>query len=404
MGEPSSFPPSLRHIPSLDGIRGLAILLVLSFHLLWSNSVTGSRFLDLVVKLRTSGWIGVDLFFALSGFLITGILLDTRENPRFLRNFYARRTLRIIPLYYLVLLLLFLSFHPSTLTETRPFLVLAAFLQNTPFWWKGSGAVSGHIANYTAHLWSIAAEEQFYLLWPLVLVLVPSRRKLLWIAGALFALSPLLRYLLLAHGAPVQVIYKLAPCHADSLLAGSWLALANRGPLRPRLLRLAPAALALSTLACVALACATGNFDYDHNRAVDLIGFSLLAVAGASLICLALAPDLLPARLLRAPSLRFFGKYSYGLYVLHQMVATAFEERLGPLLRGAIHPKPLLHLASMAMILAVTIPLAMLSFHFVERPFLHLKELFRAYPGRGRARLRARPSHSPIPSSASSQP
>src|SRR4051812_12885006 len=100
---------SLLHIQSLDGVRGLAITLVFFFHLLQSNNEpTGSGLIDFILKLRDTGWIGVDLFFALSGFLITGILFDTLHSKHYFRNFYIRRALRIFPLYYGVLLFLFL--------------------------------------------------------------------------------------------------------------------------------------------------------------------------------------------------------------------------------------------------------------------------------------------------------
>ncbi len=380
MGESRATPPSFRHIPALDGIRGIAIGLVLCFHLLWSNSVTGSRAFDLIVKIRGSGWIGVDLFFALSGFLITGILLDTRENPRFFRNFYARRALRIAPLYSLVLLLLVVGFHPSSWTQARPFALLFTYLQNTPLWWNHP--VSGTVANYTTHLWSLAAEEQFYLVWPLVVFLLPNRRGLLWICAAGMALAPLSRYLLLSHGDPFQATYKLTVCRADSLLGGAWLAIAHRGPMQPVIRRAAPYTFAFGVLLCLAVGWSTGNFAFESNRTVNLIGYSLLALVSASLIAMAISPSSRAVRVLGSPLLRSLGRYSYGIYVLHQMVATALEDRFGGSLRSSIPSKALLHLVLLALVLAFTIPLAMLSYHFLERPFLRLKRFFDAVPER----------------------
>lgn len=378
MGDPGPPPPSFRHIESLDGIRGLAILLVLVFHLLWSNFETGSALLDLVVRVRGAGWIGVDLFFALSGFLITGILLDTRSNAHFFRNFYMRRALRIAPLYYAALLVLLLGFRPTHLAELRPFALLALYLQNTPLWWNGD--VSGLVGNYTSHLWSLAAEEQFYLVWPLLVFLVPTRRGLMWLAALLAAMSPLLRYVLLSHGAPLQETYKLTLCRADSLLAGGWLAMAQRGRLRSWLPRIAPAGLALSSLLCIAIAWSTGNFAFEQNRTVNLVGYSLLALASTSLIALALSPSSRTAKLFRAPVLRFLGRYSYGLYVLHQMIAAAVEFWLGDALRRTFPHKVVLHLVSFVLVLAITLPAAMASFHLLERPFLRLKRFFDASP------------------------
>ncbi len=108
---------SLKHIASLDGVRGLAIAMVLVNHLLWSSPTTGSRVMDFVVKLRAAGWVGVDLFFSLSGFLITGILFDTLHTGSYFKNFYARRVLRIFPLYYGVVLLLLIFIHPLRLVR-----------------------------------------------------------------------------------------------------------------------------------------------------------------------------------------------------------------------------------------------------------------------------------------------
>lgn len=379
MGEQSNTPPLFRHVPALDGIRGVAILLVLGFHLLWSNMVTGSRVFDAVVQLRAAGWIGVDLFFALSGYLITGILLDTRDNPHFFRNFYARRALRIFPLYYAALLLLTIVFNPASSLTARPFVILAAYLQNTPLWWHGH--VDGTVANFTSHLWSLAVEEQFYLVWPMVILLVPSRRALLWLAFSLAVVSPALRWLLLAHGAPMQATYKLTLCRADGLLAGAWLATAVRGPHRATVLRFAPVTLALGICACLLIAFTTGNFDFERNRAVSVFAYSALALTGASLIGVALSPATAIARALRWRVLRFFGQYSYGLYVLHQMVAAAVEHRFGQLLRASLSPhKALLHIVFLCIVLLITIPLAMLSYHFFERPFLRLKRLFDAVP------------------------
>ena len=376
MGDQRRTPPSLKHIPALDGIRGIAILLVLGFHLLWSNWVTGSRVLDLVVRLRSSCWIGVDLFFALSGYLITGILLDTSETPHFFRNFYARRALRIFPLYYVVLFLLALGFHPTSLAAARPFLILATYLQNTPLWWYGH--VPGLVANFTSHLWSLAVEEQFYLVWPLVILLVPSRRALLWLAVAVVVLSPAFRYLLLTNGAPLQATYKLTICRSDGLLAGAWLATALRGPQRAAVFRFAPVTLVLGILSCLTIAFTNGTFDFQSSRAVNVFAYSALALTGTSLIAVALSPSTWIARGLRWRVLRFFGQYSYGLYILHQIVAAAIEYRFGGPLRAAIHSKILLHLVFPAIVLAITIPVAMFSYHLFERPFLRLKRFFDA--------------------------
>ncbi|HEY1743105.1 MAG TPA: acyltransferase [Granulicella sp.] len=367
---------SLMHIDSLDGVRGVAISLVLIFHLLSSNSQTGSSFTNFIVKLRGAGWVGVDLFFSLSGFLITGILFDTLRTNHYFKNFYARRFLRIFPLYYGVLLVLFLIFHPIHFHQGRQFYLLFAYLQNTPLWWNG---LKTAVAYPTDHLWSLAVEEQFYLVWPVLIFLIRDRRKLLWTAVGLALMAPAARFFLLAHGASFQDTYKLTICRTDSLLAGAWLALIVRGRLRDTVLRFATPVFWLSVLACGEIAWRSGNFDWGGNRSINSYGYSIVAIASTSLVAMALRPASITARAMRARVLRFLGKYSYGIYVYHQMIGILVVWLVDGFLERHIHSKSLYHLAIMACVLLVTIPLALLSYHFYEQPFLKLKRYFN-YP------------------------
>ncbi|WP_051978146.1 acyltransferase family protein [Edaphobacter aggregans] len=360
---------SLKHIRALDGVRGLAILLVFLFHLLSSNHApSGSPLIGVILKLRDTGWIGVDLFFALSGFLITGILFDTLASQHYFRNFYIRRALRIFPLYYGVLLVLFLLVRPDW-RQGRQFYLLPVYLQNTSLWWNAPD--SGIIKSLTGHLWSLAVEEQFYLVWPLVVFCIRDRRKLLWIALAVVLIAPVLRTLLLTHGGSIQATYKTTLCRADSLLAGAALALAIRGPRRAAILRAAAPLFWLAILACALLAWKTGSFFWGDNFAVNTIGYSLLAVAGTSLIALCLRAGS-TAKLMSISPLRWLGKYSYGIYVIHQMTFMAYQS----FLLTHIHSRVLLHLALPLSNLAVTLPLAWLSYRFYEQPFLRLKRYF----------------------------
>lgn len=326
------------HITALDGVRGLAILLVLLFHLLRSNdTLTSSALVNLILKLRDTGWIGVDLFFALSGFLITGILFDSLSNPHYFRNFYVRRVLRIFPLYYGVLLILFFVFRP-TWHSGRQFYVLLFYLQNTPFWWHGSQ--SGPIKDLTGHLWSLAAEEQFYFVWPFIVFWVRERRRLLWIALGLALLAPVTRVLMLAHGATIEATYKMTICRCDSLLAGAWLALAVRGPRRSAVIRAAIPTFWIAAILCVAIGVRSGTFHWQANRTVNTIGYTLLAICGTSLIAIVLRGGG-TASLMNSRVLRWFGRYSYGIYVIHMMVGGAYYG----LINSHIHSKVALHVA-----------------------------------------------------------
>ena len=358
------------HIQALDGVRGTAILLVLLFHLLQSNNApTGSGMIDLILKIRNVGWIGVDLFFALSGFLITGILFDSLTGPNYFRNFYARRTLRIFPLYYGVLLILFFVFRPTWQTG-RQFYVLLCYLQNTPLWWHGSQATA--LKDVTGHLWSLAVEEQFYLVWPLIVFWVRDRRRLMWVALGLALMAPICRMAMLSHGATYEATYKMTICRCDSLLSGAWLALAVRGPKKESILRFAAPAFWLTVLGCLVIAVREGNFHWQDSYAINTIGYSLLAICGTSLIAMTLNQGSLTTSMMKSSVLRWLGKYSYGIYVFHMMLGAIYSK----FLYSHIHSHIALHLAVPVCNLLITLPLAWLSFRFYEQPFLRMKRYF----------------------------
>jgi peptidoglycan/LPS O-acetylase OafA/YrhL len=365
---------SQHHILSLDGIRGIAIGLVLMVHLLWANTETSSSLIRFAGRVRTAGWLGVDLFFALSGFLITGILFDSLHSNHYFKNFYARRILRIFPLYYGVILVLFVIFHPHGFAQSRPLFLMLVYLQNTPLWWNGVDPLT--IAGTTNHLWSLAVEEQFYLVWPILIFLIRDRRRLIWVAIALAALAPVTRAIMLAHGASFEATYKVTICRADSLLGGAWLALMIRGELRATVLRYASTAFTLSVLTCAAIAWRTGNFDWEVNRPINLYGYSIVAIASTALIAMSLRPNSFTARTMQLKLLRFLGRYSYGIYIFHMLVFALVSISIRPFMVSHIRSKALYHLVLMVTILLITIPVAVLSFEFYERPFLKLKRQF----------------------------
>jgi peptidoglycan/LPS O-acetylase OafA/YrhL len=156
------------HLPALDGLRGFAVLVVFLFH--YGGGTHSSLFVMRVFGfLNKGGWAGVTLFFVLSGFLITGILWDSFDQPNWLRNFYARRALRIFPLYYgsLVLVLLAAAWKGTLLPALRLIWIPAFFLQNMPHLVALVDRIPSPLGIF--HFWSLAVEEQFYLLWPFVL-------------------------------------------------------------------------------------------------------------------------------------------------------------------------------------------------------------------------------------------
>jgi peptidoglycan/LPS O-acetylase OafA/YrhL len=217
-----------KHYPVLDALRGVAILDVMLFH--FGGGYKGSNpSLRIWSAVVDSGWMGVDLFFVLSGFLITGILFDTACTENRARNFYTRRALRIFPVFYGVLLGLLLLTPVLHLHWKTGHLLLFFFLSNmTGIFAPNLGGVHNWIN--LSHLWSLAVEEQFYLMWPFVVWRVRNRRKLLWIILGVLIAGPILRGLFLWGGVDPETISRLLITRADSLLFGGAVALMVRGP------------------------------------------------------------------------------------------------------------------------------------------------------------------------------
>ncbi|MCA9081017.1 MAG: acyltransferase [Planctomycetaceae bacterium] len=202
-------------MPELDGVRGLAIAMVIAFHLVQAMPVISQALPRHVITVSRLGQTGVDLFFVLSGYLITSILLRQRGCTGALKNFWGRRFLRIFPLYYVVLTLAWIV--PQI--RTLPVDVAASdawlwsYLANIP-------PTISHQETSLPHFWSLAVEEQFYLFWPLLALMVTPR-----IVGrvslALFVLAPIARWYSVTIG--WSAFYAL-PCRMDALAAGAWLA------------------------------------------------------------------------------------------------------------------------------------------------------------------------------------
>jgi peptidoglycan/LPS O-acetylase OafA/YrhL len=332
--------------------------------------------INLMLKVSGAGWVGVDLFFALSGFLITGILFDSVGTARYLRNFYLRRACRIFPLYYGFILLLVCIFTVIVPLRLRPLSFLPLFMQNTPLWW--SNIHGGRVADASFHLWSLAVEEQFYLVWPLVIFVVRERRRLLWIAAMLACAAPLIRIFLLAHGSPLEATYKLTFCRMDALLGGAWLALMVRGAYGGRVQAYAPKAFLIAVTGCLAIAWRTGDFYWERNLAINRFGYSLLAIAATSLIAMALNGESLVARVMTTKPLRFVGRYSFGLYLFQPLVSVLLAIRFARSLHAHIASPLLYRVLLESIVLAITFAVALLSFRYFETPFLRLKRFGQA--------------------------
>jgi peptidoglycan/LPS O-acetylase OafA/YrhL len=364
------------HILALDGIRGLAILLVLYHHLFWSNPNSGNRVFDFLNTIRASSFIGVNLFFALSGFLITGILLDTVTSPNFFKAFYARRTLRIFPLYYGVLLGLLLLTRPLHFVWDGWQYFYLTYTSNLVLWQRAP-LILQHLS--IDHLWSLQVEEQFYLVWPLILYHVRSLRSLirLCMVGCIAAL--LIRIVLVAarpHLTNVYLPYSPTFSCVDNLLFGCSLCVLLRTTLRQHVLDFAPRIFALCALVLIGAAILNHGLDWKTSVFIPTLGFSLVGISGASLIAMSLRPGSRTKQFFNQPILRFFGKYSYGLYVFHYPLDCFLTPPVRLFVDAHFHRRVLGVIAGAIIVFIAATLAALLSYHFYESPFLKLKKHF----------------------------
>jgi peptidoglycan/LPS O-acetylase OafA/YrhL len=366
----------MTRFPALDGIRGIAVVMVFAFH--YGGGAKGGVLLRVVNKMRLQGWAGVDVFFVLSGFLITGILYDTRDDSGYFRRFYARRLLRTAPVFYAAVLVL-LVLTPIFLYRWHPVhLLFLVYLGNfpadlTPALYQIHARTPATDV-YIGHLWSLCVEEQFYLLWPLLLWMVRDRLKLLGTATGLSVLAFLLRCWMVFGGVDLRAgwLLKMLPFKMDALLIGAVLALAMRGGRATRWQQSCKWLLicAGGTIA-VLVVLARDQYDYW----MPTIGFTLIALTSAGLVGCALDPGSVVYRVLMLRPLRLMGRYSYGFYVYHALFAAAWAALTAALVRR-LHSQMLGAVLVVAVNFAVNFMLAKLSYELMERRFLRLKRYF----------------------------
>ena len=355
------------HLPALDALRGVAIVLVL-FHNLSIFVPSGSIVDKLWNAFVEAGWIGVQLFFVLSGFLITGILLDDRDRPRAIRAFYIRRFLRIFPLYYALLLLYFVIVPPFVPVLQRPFAEAIwywLYLSNGS--WFAYGILPG-----LGHVWSLAVEEQFYVVWPWVAVRArPATLARICVGVVVGSLAA--RGVLHALRFPDLWLYSATLCRADALAMGALVALALRSDTwRPRLTRALRPVGFLSGVALAVLTAITHGMNR-NNPLIQIWGYSLIGVGSAVLVALAARPD--TPRWQRNATLRFFGKFSYGIYLVHPPLKHIVHHFHGAKLDAMMEVRPILtDVAFIGAISVATIGVALLTWITLERPALRLKE------------------------------
>jgi peptidoglycan/LPS O-acetylase OafA/YrhL len=313
--------------PALDGIRALAVTMVFLDH--FGGGSHGGRVLRMLNVVRGYGFTGVDLFFVLSGFLITGILYDTRNDSKFFLRFFARRSLRIFPVFYLIvvaLLLLTPVMHYQWRAGHLLFLVyMGNFLANHDFSYYSVMSANHPAAKvFLGHFWSLCVEEQFYLLWPLVVWKVRDRIRLIWVCIGVSLLALALRGAMYVAAGPVHAetwIVRTLPFRMDTLLIGALLALFLRGPHADRWQR-ACRWIFLTSLCFVIL---IFKFITVYDSAWLLtIGLTLTATTGFGLIGMTLRSGSTCFRIFYRRPLRILGKYSYGFYLYHVLFADAW--------------------------------------------------------------------------------
>ena len=339
-----------RRIPQLDAVRGVAILVVMMHNIGLKYPLFHSQ------QLFGDGWMGVDLFFVLSGFLITGILVDTQQSEGYFKNFYVRRCLRIWPLYYSLIFFMFVivrflnrsEFH-AVLQQSSPWWAYPLFLQNFV------GPISTNAAGPLGVTWSLAIEEQFYLVWPVV-VRFCSLKQLRRVAIVEICISPALRYYLSLHHVN---LYTNVFCRLDGLMAGALLALLVRSDNFVAAKWLKRAWIALVVGAPLAFLTAHYNLGW--------IVYSFTALASAAFVYVSMFSS---QKWLQAVMTNRFliytGIISYGLYLLHK-IPSGMVETLH-LDRHPFVPLPFIFVTSFV--------LAALSWNLLERPFLNLKRFF----------------------------
>jgi peptidoglycan/LPS O-acetylase OafA/YrhL len=380
--------------PALDGLRAVAFILVFLQHyysMPW-------------------GWAGVNVFFVLSGFLITGILFDTRDQPHAAKIFYARRTLRIFPLYYAIflgLLLLnpILHWHWSWAWLAWPLYLgnFARFVSSTGSIWGSPWQLAGDAMLssrnhptllFFGHFWSLCVEEQFYLLWPWFVFLIRSRKALIWLCGAAVVVTPLLRLVAQNH-APEWMVWqglltRATPFQVDSLLVGGLLALLWRGANREAIVVTGRWLVGiLGVGACLYLfhsihpsASPNWRAGYIFPHWETTWGLTLINLFSVGIIVCCLRTTGVLARLFSLAPLRWLGRISYGAYVWHDIFHNVYSDAILKL--GTHWHFLLLHTYDVTMVVGfgMTLLLAWLSFRYLETPFLRLKDRWKLSPAR----------------------
>jgi peptidoglycan/LPS O-acetylase OafA/YrhL len=368
--------------PALDGLRAIAVTLVFLEH--YGGGSHGGVFLQWFNRLRVFGSAGVSLFFVLSGFLITGILYDTQSSKHFFKNFYTRRSLRIFPIFYLVIvicLILTPILHFQLQWGHLSFLFYLGNIFANSNWslYELNSPTHPALSINLGHFWSLFVEEQFYLIWPVVVFLVRDRVKLLRLSLTVVALVLLLRVAMVSF-LPFEVAerlgFRMLPTRADDLLLGAALALLLRGPNAQKWLKASWVFFAGGLAAYALLSFWRGTFSF-YDPYTLTIGLDFVSFASAGLIGLAIQSNTFVFRVFSLRPLRTLGKYSYGFYIYHMLFS---KGRIFFLLwcESYFHSMMIGGLVFAFTSFIVTFIVSGVSYEFYEKRFLSMKSKFQS--------------------------
>ena len=371
------------HYPVLDGIRGLAIALVMFQHFFFHNMPGAFVGDKIVFKLADRAWMGVDLFFVLSGFLITGILWDAKSKPNYYRNFYARRVLRIFPAYYAVLVIFFLILPQFGSAPVDAY--LSDSLKDQAWHWTylSNFKIAMNAEWYQQHIpnvfWSLAVEEQFYFVWPFVVYFM-GRKAILGLCAvlALFALG----FRMWVAASPdynwVQS-FVLPFSRLDGLVMGAALALLFRSPMRDQeSARRGFWALLVGAGLAWGIMTALQNYEGWREEPVHALRFTVIAIGGGSLLwlCMTSASRHWLVRVFQAGWLRYLGKYSYALYLWHGPADTLVRHYWHPAGKHVMGSALPAQIGFSLLAFAVALAFSLVSWHLIEKHFLRMKKSF----------------------------
>lgn len=339
------------HIPALDGVRLVAVGLVILHHI---TSGSYSSFFRRLVGMQHDNGIGPPLFFVLSGALLTTVILDTRHTENRYRNFLLRRMLRIFPLYFGYLGLLTAATWIETGRPPVHLWVFALFSQNI---FVNYAAHTGSVL-HTYQLWTIAVQDQFYLLWPLLLWRCNSNRQMRRLCFTGIAFSLLSRLVLLHPGFPPEYTVRSLPAVSCCMCLGGLLAL-------ERVEKTILTPLFLKSLIPLSLACVVWMWHglFFNSPLGSVVGYPLVALTCTAVVASALQPTSVIARVFGSKIFATGGKkYAFAMYMFHPCLLNFFILLSIPSLA-----------VRLALFFASTIVVSGLSYRFIESPFLHMQ-------------------------------